>query len=405
MLNKMKKTKAGFTLVELIVVIAILAILAGVAIPVYSGYIKKANQAADNMLLAAVNTAFGAASVEGAAGAPGMLNNHGRPKQASATIGDEGIVVKSSVDTTGGLFSKYFEGNDGSFKTYKTLIYDSKNGVFTGSTIQVSTSLDEEGNATVTVTTEDGETITYTATKAQIDAYNASTFGQNMSPDALLGEVGSLVNSVSTALGGGSMIVGLIGEDTLTNWGITKDAEGNYNNADLANALVLYVAKESDTTLLSDLNTAIASGNVNSFLSGGKLPVKMAMAYGMMMAFANSDKADAITVNGMSAEAYMATVNENIAAAAASDKGQSEKLNDIMTAFGGISALMEATDADGNNVFQAYATQDAATDGNGYINTMQVITANLDSLRQQGVIANGFDDGAIAAILSQVLAG
>ena len=38
----MFKKNGGFTLVELIVVIAILAILAGVAIPAYSGYIKKA---------------------------------------------------------------------------------------------------------------------------------------------------------------------------------------------------------------------------------------------------------------------------------------------------------------------------------------------------------------------------
>ena len=54
----------GFTLVELIVVIAILAILAGIAVPAYSGYIEKANVAADEQLLHAVNIAFLSASSE-----------------------------------------------------------------------------------------------------------------------------------------------------------------------------------------------------------------------------------------------------------------------------------------------------------------------------------------------------
>ena len=57
-MNSIWKKKEGFTLVELIVVIAILGILAGVGTVGYSGYIKKANQSADVQLVKGIENAL-----------------------------------------------------------------------------------------------------------------------------------------------------------------------------------------------------------------------------------------------------------------------------------------------------------------------------------------------------------
>ena len=85
--------KAGFTLIELIVVIAILAILGGVATVGYSGYVTKANEAADRQLISDIEQALivGAYAKNYAPGS--LVGAVGIDKEAAATAEGEAAAM------------------------------------------------------------------------------------------------------------------------------------------------------------------------------------------------------------------------------------------------------------------------------------------------------------------------
>ena len=58
------KSKKGFTIVELVIVIAVIAILAAVLIPTFSSLLKKANQSADQQAVHQMNVALAAEEAE-----------------------------------------------------------------------------------------------------------------------------------------------------------------------------------------------------------------------------------------------------------------------------------------------------------------------------------------------------
>ena len=105
-MKSLKSTK-GFTLVELIVVIAILGILAAVAVPAYSGYITKANQAADITTLDAVKTAaIAACAKDGAVTTLSVTEGDAGSYSVTGTVnGTANVDIDAKAD-----FTTFFTG-------------------------------------------------------------------------------------------------------------------------------------------------------------------------------------------------------------------------------------------------------------------------------------------------------
>ena len=88
-----RNNKKGFTIVELVIVIAVIAILAGVLIPTFSGIVSKANaskalQEAQNAYKEAYALAIADGKITAAAGATGEVQ----------TVGDYTFTFEGSID-------------------------------------------------------------------------------------------------------------------------------------------------------------------------------------------------------------------------------------------------------------------------------------------------------------------
>lgn len=425
-----KRSRLGFTLVELIVVIAILAILAGIAIPVYSKYIKKANEAADLQLLDAVNTAFAAACLENNVGAKKLPDGAAtitvdgdkcisgvevdaagitaaaikatHTNNGFAMLGAHSVrLAATTSETINASFLKYFAGNtDKALKFFDSSDdFEFKDGAFHAVGTGGSGSTGGSGIDYSGLVIDD----------AAVTAFQNSTFS-SIGVENLMNEVTTPVDALSSLIQNGSDVAVLGEEFASYAENILGKSIDEMTANEIANSIVFYMAHKSSgytaEGVIADFNAgffddmeAIMAKNLSDDPEdqaeakagiAGILP-DLALTYGVATAFLNTEAGANATYNGMNVKEFF------------------EQKKDTLGSGGGMAnftTLMQMLGAVRNaSGFNEYVAANGVQDVGGYLAAMSLIDSNVTagSFDASALLSYGFDDSDLIDALKYIL--